>query len=132
MQKSGSKIGSKGVAKNGGTSGSRGASASRSHWARGGNGGRSSGGSSRSWFSGGGSRWGSGLDGSASETQWDRADGGPGERLGRALGEGLASGLGDEIGEGLGASGESAAFWRGVAACALVVAVIVLVLQLGG
>ena len=61
---------------------------------------------------------------SPAEAGWDSA--GLGSEFGQALGEGIIDGLASQPGEG------SAAFWRGVAACALAVAAIVLVLWLIG
>jgi hypothetical protein len=61
---------------------------------------------------------------SPAEAGWDGR--GLGAEFGHALGKGIIDGLAGQPGEG------SAAFWRGVAACALVVAAIILVLWLTG
>ncbi len=50
--------------------------------------------------------------------------------LGHALGEGLAQGLGDHVGGYSG--GGSAAFWRGIAVCAILVALIALLIATSG
>jgi hypothetical protein len=123
--------GFKNVTRSGGSSSRRSysskpsSSSSRNSW---GSGHRSSGGGgSRFWESFAGPR--EPLPREFAEVQdWDqeRRDGGFVEGgLGRALGEGLAEGLGHGIG---GYEGGSARFWRGVAVCAVLVAVVVLVL----
>ena len=90
-------------------------------------------GRSRSWFSVGEPR-GVGSEPNSYDAPleaWQERTGpGLGEGLGRALGEGLANGLGNEIGERFSEGDGSVAFWRGVAACALLVTAVVLVLLL--
>ena len=123
MRKGFGKGASKGMAKRALPSRSRAASRARSSW--GGNTRRAwsrpSSGGSGSWIEGresGGSETGS--FGLSTEAGWD----------GTGLGADLAQGLGEGLMEGLGHQQGSAPFWRGVAACALVVAAIVLVLTL--
>ena len=134
----GSKGGSKGISKSGGSTARRSySSRPSSSWGRsagGGSGSRSSGG--RSWGLFGGSQaesYGESppepelapLD--LSDPAWRDGIGDQGQGdLGYGLGQGLAEGLGD----GLASTEGSAAFWKGVAACALVALVVVLVLYL--
>ncbi len=134
----GMKSGPKTFAKRGGSSAPRRAFASRSASSWGGNswgsGSRSPGQGSRSWLSIGGSRE-PARDADPQGLSWDEADGtggGSGLDLGKALGEGLAHELGNQLGGYSGESRDSAAFWRGIAVCAILVAVIVLVVSAGG
>lgn len=121
---SGSKRSLKSFAKSGGTSSRR-----TSSW--GGNSRRShsmSQSNSRSWFSTRRSE-GLGNDPAPTGTWWDGSAPGSdlGGDLGRALGEEFVDGFGHHLGQ----SDGSAAFWRGVAVCALLVVAILLVLRLG-
>ena len=124
----GSKGGSKGFTKNQSGSPSRRASSWGGNSRRSGTSRRSQS-NGRSWLSS--SREGSGSGG-GSFGAWggDRGLGGPGggfgEGLGQALGEGIVSEFSDHLAEGNG----SAAFWRGVAVCAIFVAAVVLVWSL--
>ncbi len=134
----GMKSGPKSFVKRGGSSAPRRAFASRSASSWGGNSwgsrSRSPGGGSRSWLSIGGSRE-PVREVDPQGFRWDEADGtggGSGLDLGQALGEGFAHGLGDQIGGYARGSSDSAAFWRGVAVCAILVALIVLVVSAGG